>query len=137
MPSSNKTVYVYYTKNKSNYLSVNSSNKYPSTNQWVQVNIETDSDYTDNINFSKLQYRSSTSSSWSNVSRTSSTYVSDYSYDWSAGYYRMTRSDYGYVTLNNLIKFSKSGYYRIYVTDIYGNESYTEREVEDDSEYNN
>ena len=137
MPSSNKTVYVYYTKNKSNYLSVNSSNKYPSTNEWVKVNIETDSDYTDNINFSKLQYRSSTSSSWSNVSRTSSTYVSDYSYDWSAGYYRMTRSDYGYVTLNNLIKFSKSGYYRIYVTDIYGNESYTEIEVEDDSEYNN
>ncbi len=136
MPSSNKTVTVTYTKNSSNYLSVNTNNRYPSIDEWIKLKIETDNDYTDRINFSKLQYRSSTSSSWSNISRTSNAYISDYSDDWSAGYYRMNRSDYGYVTLNNLVKFNRGGYYRIYVTDTYGNESYTEIEVEDDLEYN-
>ena len=132
MPNYNKTIYVYYTKNKSNnYLSVNAINKYPSTNEWVKLNIVTDSDYTEKINFSKIQYRSSSSSSWSSISRTSSTYISDYSYDWSVGYYRMTRSDYGYATLDNLIKFKKSGYYRIYITDVYGNESYIDINVDE------
>lgn len=134
MPSYNKTVYVYYTKNKSNYLTVNASNRYPSTNEWINLNIGTDSNYTEKINFSKLQYRSSTSSSWSNIPRTSTTYVSDYSYDWSAGYYRMTRSDYGYATINNLIKFKRSGYYRIYITDAYGNEAYVDINVDETNE---
>lgn len=134
MPSYNKTIYVYYTKNKSNYLTVNASNRYPSTNEWINLNIGTDSNYTEKINFSKLQYRSSTSSSWSNIPRTSTTYVSDYSYDWSAGYYRMTRSDYGYATINNLIKFKRSGYYRIYITDAYGNEAYVDINVDETNE---
>lgn len=134
MPSYNKTVYVYYTKNKSNYLTVNASNRYPSTNEWINLNIGTDSNYTEKINFSKLQYRSSTSSSWSNIPRTSTTYVSDYSYDWSAGYYRMTRSDYGYATINNIIKFKRSGYYRLYITDDYGNETYVDINVDETNE---
>ncbi len=115
-------------------MTVNASNRYPSTNEWINLNIGTDSNYTEKINFSKLQYRSSTSSSWSNIPRTSTTYVSDYSYDWSAGYYRMTRSDYGYATINNLIKFKRSGYYRIYITDAYGNEAYVDINVDETNE---
>ena len=134
MPGYNKYVTVYYTQNKSNYLSVNATNRYPSTDEWVNLNISTDSNYTDKINFSKLQYRSSTSASWSNVSRTSTTYISNYSYDWSIGYYRMNRSDYGYTTLNSLVKFKRSGYYRIYVTDAYGNESYVDINVDESND---
>jgi hypothetical protein len=97
-------------------LSVSPSN--PDTYEWVKLTIETDDDYTGKINFSKLQYRSSTSDSWTNVSNlTSSSYVSDYSSDWYNGYYKMTSSDDGYVTLKNLVKFNKKGYYRIYVKD--------------------
>ncbi len=62
-------------------ISVSPSN--PDTYEWVKLTIETDDDYTGKINFSKFQYRSSSSSSWSNISRTSSTYVSDYSSTWS------------------------------------------------------
>ena len=49
----------------------------------------------------------------------------------------MTSSDYGEITLNNLVKFRKSGYYRIYVEDTNGNESYiqfTVGDVDDEKE---
>ena len=136
MPNNNKTITVYYTKNKSNHLSVDTTNRHPYTNEWIKLNIETDDDYTDKVYFSKLQYKSSNSSSWSNISRTSSTYVSDYSSYWSNGYYKMTSSDDGEAVLKNLIKFKKSGYYRIYITDIYENESYIQIEVDDDENNN-
>ncbi len=112
-------------------VSVNSSS--PDTDEWIKLTIETDDDYSGKINFSKFQYRSSSSSSWSDISRTSSTYVSDYSSDWSNWYYRMSSSDDGYVSLKNLIKFRKSGYYRIYVEDTYGNESYVQVNVDTSS----
>jgi hypothetical protein len=90
-------------------LTVKASPSSPDTYEWVKLTIETDDDYTGKINFSKFQYKSSSSSSWSTISnRTSSTYVSDYSTEWSNGYYRMTSSDDGYVTLKNLVKFKKS-----------------------------
>jgi hypothetical protein len=99
-------------------LKVSVSPSSPDTYEWVKLTIETDDDYTGKINFSKFQYRSSSSSSWSDISRTSSTYVSDYSSAWSNGYYKMTSSDDGEAILKNLIKFKKSGYYRIYVEDV-------------------
>ena len=116
-------------------LSVSPSS--PDTYEWVKLNITTDDDYTGRINFSKFQYRSSSSSSWSSISRTSSTYVSDYSSDWSNGYYRMTSSDDGEATLKNLVKFKKSGYYRIYVEDTDGNESYVQINVDTSSSSSN
>ena len=64
-------------------LEVKASPSSPDTYEWVKLTITTDDDYTGKINFSKFQYRSSSSSSWSTISRTSSTYVSDYSNDWS------------------------------------------------------
>jgi hypothetical protein len=45
----------------------------------------------------------------------------------------MTSSDDGYVTLSNLVKFKKSGYYRIYVEDADGNESYVQINVDTSS----
>ena len=112
-------------------LKVSASPSNPDTYEWVKLTLETDDDYTGKINFSKFQYKSSSSSSWSTISsRTSSTYVSDYSSYWSNGYYKMTSSDDGYVTLKNLVKFKKSGYYRIYVEDTYGNESYVQINVD-------
>ena len=114
-------------------LKVSVSPSSPDTYEWVKLTIETDEDYTGRINFSKFQYRSSSSSSWSDISRTSSTYVSDYSTAWSNGYYKMTSSDDGEAILKNLIKFKKSGYYRIYVEDTDGNESYVQISVDTSS----
>ena len=109
-------------------ISVSPSN--PDTYEWIKLTIETDDDYTGKINFSKFQYKSSNSSSWSDVSRTSSTYVSDYSSEWSNGYYKMTSSDRGEAILKSFIKFKKSGYYRIYAEDTDGNESYVQINVD-------
>ena len=48
----------------------------------------------------------------------------------------MTSSDDGYVTLKNLVKFKKSGYYRIYVEDTEGNESYIQINIGDGNDGN-
>ncbi len=120
-------------KKSSNDLKVSVSPSSPDTYDWVKLDIETDDDYVGKINFSKLQYKSNSSSSWSNISSTSSTYVSDYSSEWNNGYYRMVSSDDGEVTLKNLVKFKKSGYYRIYVEDTEGNESYVQINVDTSS----
>ena len=113
-------------------VSVSPSN--PDTYEWVKLIIETDRDYTGKVKFSKLQYRSSSSSSWSNVSNmTSSTYFSDYSTDWKNWYYKMTSSDKGEATLKNVIKFKKSGYYKIYVEDTDWNESSVQINVDTSS----
>jgi hypothetical protein len=45
----------------------------------------------------------------------------------------MTSSDYGEATLKNLVKFKKSGYYRIYVEDTDGNESYVQINVDENN----
>ena len=114
-------------------LKVSASPSSPDTYEWIKLTIETDDDYTGKINFSKFQYRSSSSSSWSDISRTSSTYVSDYSNNWSNGYYKMTSSDDGEAILKNLVKFKKSGYYRIYVEDVDWNTSYVQIAVDTSS----
>ena len=123
--------------NSSDDLKVTVSPSSPDTYEWVKLTISTDRDYTGKIKFSKLQYRSSSSSSWSTISNTSSTYVSDYSSDWSNEYYKMTSSDKGEATLKNLVKFKKSGYYRIYVEDTDGNESYIQVNVDTSSSSSN
>ncbi len=127
-------VWVSSSSNSSNEdLKVSASPSNPDTYEWVKLTIETDDDYTGRINFSKFQYKSSSSSSWSSISRTSSTYVSDYSNEWNNGYYKMTSSDKGETTLKNFIQFKKSGYYRIYIEDTDGNESYVQVNVDTSS----
>ena len=113
-------------------IELSTNKKSPSTNQYVNLTIETDRDYTGKLTLS-AKYRSSSSSSWSSVSNTSSTYFSSYSDEWDDGYYKMKSSDKGEVTLSNLLKFKKSGYYRIYVKDTDGNEEYIEFNVDTSS----
>ena len=114
----------------SDEIELSTNRKSPSTSQYVNLTIKTDKNYTGRLSLS-AKYRSSSSSSWSSISNTSSTYFSDYSDEWDDGYYRMTSSDDGEVVLKNLVKFKKSGYYRIYVEDTDGNESYIQFSVGD------
>ncbi|MBQ5945663.1 hypothetical protein IJL65_04775 [bacterium] len=112
----------------SDEIELSTNRKSPTTSQYVNLTIETDDDYTGKLTLS-AKYRSSSSSSWSSISNTSSTYFTDYSDEWDDGYYRMKSSDDGEVTLKNLVKFRKNGYYRIYVEDTDGNESYIQFNV--------
>ena len=114
----------------SDEIELSTNRKSPSTSQYVNLTISTDKKYTGKLNLS-AKYRFSSSSSWSNISNTSSTYFSNYSDEWDDGYYRMTSSDKGEVTLSSLVKFKKNGYYRIYVKDTDGNESYIQFNVGD------
>lgn len=109
-------------------IELSTNRESPSTSQYVDLTIETDDDYTGRLSLS-AKYRSSSSSNWSSISNTSSTYFSDYSDEWEDGYYKMRSSDDGYVTLKNIVKFKKNGYYRIYVEDTDGNESYIQFSV--------
>ena len=114
----------------SDEIQLSTNRKSPSTSQYVNLTISTDKKYTGRL-YLTAKYRSSTSSSWSSISNTSSTYFTDYSDEWDDGYYRMTSSDDGEVTLKNLVKFRKNGYYRIYVRDTDWNESYIQFNVGD------
>ena len=116
----------------SDEVELSTNRKSPSTNQYVNLTIKTDKKYTGKLNLS-AKYRSSSSSSWSSISNTSSTYFSSYSDEWDDGYYKMKSSDKGEVTLSNIVKFKKSGYYRIYVKDTDGNESYIQFNVDTSS----
>ena len=107
-------------------LSASISPSKPATNEWIKLTIETDDDYSGKINFTKFQYKSSSSSSRSSISRTSSTYVSDYSTTWSNGYYKITSSDDGEATLKNLLKIKKKGYYKITLEDTDWNDTYVQ-----------
>ena len=112
-------------------IELSTNRKSPSVNQFVNLTIETDDDYVGKLSFS-AKYRDSSSSSWTSISNlTSYTYFSDYSDERDDGYYKMKSSDYGQVTLKNLVKFRKSGYYRIYVKDSSWNESYIQFSVGD------
>ena len=121
-------------------IKLSTNRESPSMNQYVNLTIETDEDYVGKLSFS-AKYRSSSSSSRTNISNlTSSTYFSDYSDDWDIGYYRMRSADDGEVTLKNLVKFKKKGYYRIYVKDTDWNENYIQFSVgtsSDDDEDDN
>jgi hypothetical protein len=65
-------------------IELSTNKKSPSTNQYINLTIETDRDYTGKLTLS-AKYRSSSSSSWSSVSNTSSTYFSSYSDEWENG----------------------------------------------------
>jgi hypothetical protein len=112
----------------SDEVQLSTNKKSPSTSQYVNLTIKTDKNYTGKLTLS-AKYRSSSSSSWSSVSNTSSTYFSSYSDEWDDGYYKMRSSDKGNITIDNLLKFKKNGYYRIYVKDTDGNQSYIEFNV--------
>jgi hypothetical protein len=100
----------------SDEIELSTNRKSPSTSQYVNLTITTDKKYTGKL-YLTAKYRNSTSSSRTTISNTSSSYFSNYSTEWNNGYYKMTSSDKGSVTLSNLVKFKKNGYYRVYVRD--------------------
>ena len=125
--------------NASSDIELSTNRESPTTSQYVNLTIETDDDYTGKLTFS-AKFRSASSSSWTTISNlTSSTYFSDYSDDWDNWYYKMKSSDDGEKTLKSLVKFRKKWYYRIYVKDAYGNQSYIQfnvGNVDDDDDEN-
>ena len=63
-------------------LDISADDSSLSTSQYLKLFINTDNYYRGKVSFS-VKYKSSSSSSWSNITRTSSTYVSNYSSVWS------------------------------------------------------
>lgn len=111
-------------------LEITTSPVNPKTYEWVSLIAKTDKNYTGKIDFSKLQYRGSSSASWTDISRTGNIYISDYSDEWNEWYYNISPSDKGEIVLDDLIKFKKSGYYRLYVEDTNWNKRYQQLTVE-------
>ena len=122
--------------NSNSNLKLSLSPSSPDSNEWIKLTIETDDDYVWKINFTKLQYKSNSSASWSSISKTSNTYISNYSTQWNNGYYKMTSSDNGEKTISKFIKFKKKGYYRIFAEDIDGNTTYVQINVSTSSSSN-
>ncbi|GHW02622.1 hypothetical protein AGMMS50249_4080 [candidate division SR1 bacterium] len=110
-----------------NNLKISTNTLYPSLDQSIGVYVEADSSFRGWVDFS-LQYRASTSDTW----RTAST-----SYYSAANYftngYQFTSSDYGYHNFTNFMRFTRSGYYRLYVRDTQGNENYVQINVDEGS----
>ncbi|MDR0651068.1 MAG: hypothetical protein LBG59_06870 [Candidatus Peribacteria bacterium] len=124
--------YVEFNVNGSSYntLNISTNRSAPSTDQWVNVTVNTESSYRGRTEF-YVQYRSSSSSSWSTVS--SSSYFTADSYLTNG--YRFTSSDYGSHTFSSFIKFNRNGYFRLYVRDDNSNSEYVEFNV-NGSSYN-
>ena len=114
-------------------LSITTSDSTVETDEWIDVTIETDRDYTNKVKF-KWYYKSSDSSSRKEISSTNSSYFSDYSTEWSNGYYRMTSSDKGEVTFNKFVKFHKEWKYKIEVEDNDNNSDSVTFTVDDDDD---
>ena len=101
--SSNLSISLYNTKN-------------PTTNEWIWVNIKTDTKYTWKISFWKLQYYSYDISKWIDVPYSTKAYVYDYD-DYIDDGFRLTTNDFWSMIIKNLIKFNKEWNYRIYISD--------------------
>ncbi len=126
--NSNYIDFNVWTSSSSNNVEISTNDKKPSTSDYVRLTVNTDSSYRGKVNFS-AKYRSSTSNSWTDVSRTSSTYFTNRSTTWANGYITMTSSDKWEKTISNVFKFAKKGYYRIYAEDEDGNSNYVEFNV--------
>lgn len=111
------------------WLKITASPSSVSTNEWIKLKITTNSDYTKTITFSKLYYKVDANDSWTTVSSTSNTYISDFSDEWDSWSYKMKSSDKWSVTLSQFLKFKKSWYYKIYAKDYYWKEVSTQVQV--------
>jgi hypothetical protein len=107
----------YYNGN----ITISTNRTAPSTNEWVNVTVRTNSNYSDYVSFS-LQYRDGYT--W----RTASS--SDYNADsYFRNGYRFSYSDYGERTFNSFIRFYRNAQYRLYAEDRNGNKNYVEFNV--------
>lgn len=124
-----------YDDYENNELEISANNRNPYTSEYIKLTIDTDDDYAWRISFYKVQYKSTSSSSWIDISRTSSTYFSNYSDEREQGYYNIKYSDYWHKVISNFLKFAKKWYYRIYAKDTYWNTDYIEFNVGGSSSY--
>jgi hypothetical protein len=114
-------------------LDITASKTSPTTSQYVNVTVDTDSSYRGRVNF-EVQYRASSSAAW--TTQTSSTYFTAGDNYFKNGY-KFIASDYGSHTFSSFIRFNKSGYYRLYVKDDDGNEDYVPFNVDTSSSSSN
>jgi len=111
-------------------ISISSNRSSPSTSQWVNLTVETDSSYRGDIEFT-IKYkdgstwRTTTSSSYY---ETNDSYDSKY-YNYIRNGYTMSSSDRGSVEFKNILRFKKNLTYRVYVEDKDGNEDYVQFNV--------
>jgi hypothetical protein len=110
-----------------NTLRVSSNRTTPSTSQWVNLTVETDSSYRDYVYFS-LQYKDG--STW----RTAPTSYYEFDNYFTRGY-QFTYSDYGQHTFSSFIRFNYNYLYRLYVEDRNGNKQYLEFDVGGNNNY--
>jgi hypothetical protein len=109
-------------------LYISSTRTSLTTNQWANINVETNRDYRGYLSFF-VQYRSLTDTSRSTVS--SSSYFTAHTIFTNG--YRMETSDNGRLDISEFIKFNRTGYFRLYVKDENNNEKYHQFFVEDTS----
>lgn len=123
--------------NEENFIELSTNRKSPTTNQYINLTINTNQNYKDKLYFN-IQYRQNSSDWRLSISNTSYTYLSDYSDDWEKGFYKMKSNDAWEITLKNIVKFKKSWQYKIYVKDIEGNSKSIQFNVSwDDDDENN
>lgn len=103
---------------RNSYLNLSATTLSPALNMYVDVTVETDRDYRDTVEFD-LEYRASSSSSWSRVSATSSDISSDRAF---SNGYQFSSADNGYKTFFQFLKFHRAGEYRLLVKDRTGRE---------------
>jgi hypothetical protein len=114
-------------------IEITTNKSSPTTSQYVNVTVDTDSSYKGYVYFS-VQYRASSSDAWK--TQTSSTYFTAGDNYLKNGY-KFVTSDYGSHTFSSFIRFNKSGYYRLYVEDADGNEDYVQFSVDTSSSSSN
>jgi len=113
-------------------LDLSTNDKNPDASEYIDLTVSTDSYYRGKIYFT-AKYRSSTSSSWEDISRTSSTYFTNRSTTWTNWYITMASSDRWEKTVENIFKFAKKGYYRITAEDEEWNSTYIDFNVSNPS----
>ncbi|MBO4203937.1 hypothetical protein J5893_03880 [bacterium] len=122
------TFYVKESRSTVNdYIRITTNRSYPDVDQYVNITLETSSDYRGRVDF-EVQYRSTSSSSWSKLGTSSSSYFTADSYLRKG--YQFTSSDRGYRSFSNFIRFAKSGSYRLYVKDSAGNQDYVQFDIQ-------
>ena len=101
-------------------LDISTNEENPSTNEYINLIIETDEDYAWKV-YLTAKYKSSSSSTRSSIDNDSSSYFSNISSAWSDWYVTLTTSNNGYKKISNALKFKKEWYYKITATDKYDN----------------
>lgn len=133
--SSSRSEWSSNSASSKNEITLTTNKKTLNTDEYINLTIETTNKYLGKLTL-YAEYETP-SSGRSAIPNTSHTYFSDFSNEWSDGYYRMVLSDHDEVTLKRLLKFTESGYYRVYVKDTYWNSKYIQFHVKQSNQNTN